>query len=413
MVEAGGAGGGAGVVAGGGLDGDGELGLLEAQAGEFLERGLGEAWCCGLTFAAQLGSEVLEDVQVLLEVLGKASKGFFTLLEVVEFRLGFVGEAEDGLRGGAVFATEGLEEVQPLGQGGEALGVHIDGGGVPLDGLLEVSQELGGLMVEGGGWVQGGVKARELLEGTTDGGHALDEGIVVIGEQGEEVAGELEDAGRVVGPGVVGREGFFLPGLETSHLDFGYLVSEEVALPFDGGGISDEGIEVVAQAVALVDGVGEGTAKGGEAGEGVEDGKLSSGFEERLMVVGAVQVDEPLAEVGERGECGGRAVDELPVGSRRGERSANDEGPGLAGIEAGVGEDGVDGALASGGMEDGLDGAEVGPGSDGGAVCPLAEDELDGSEDDGLAGSGLAGDDVQSRAQVEREVWHQGEVADA
>ena len=47
------------------------------------------------------------------------------------------------------------------------------------------------------------------------------------------------------------------------------------------------------------------------------------------------------------------------------------------------------------------------------AVRPLAEDEVECADDDGLAGSGFARDDVAPGTQFKRQVGHEGEVLDA
>ena len=66
-----------------------------------------------------------------------------------------------------------------------------------------------------------------------------------------------------------------------------------------------------------------------------------------------------------------------------------------------------------GDVEDGLDRATVAAAADERAVRPLAQREVEGADEDGLARAGLARDDIVAGLQLERQVGHQGEVLDA
>lgn len=131
------------------------------------------------------------------------------------------------------------------------------------------------------------------------------------------------------------------------------------------------------------------------------------------MVVWAVEIDDALAEAGQRGEGGGRTIDELSIDAVGGDRPSDDEGCGLAWVEAGRREDLVHGPVTAGDIEDGLDGAEVGSRANGTPVGALPDGELDGAEDDGLACARFAGEDIEALAKFKGEIRHQGEVADA
>ena len=48
-------------------------------------------------------------------------------------------------------------------------------------------------------------------------------------------------------------------------------------------------------------------------------------MQQRLVIVRAVHVHQPFAEAGQRGQGGGRAVDELAVGAGGGERALEHE----------------------------------------------------------------------------------------
>ena len=68
--------------------------------------------------------------------------------------------------------------------------------------------------------------------------------------------------------------------------------------------------------------------------EGIEDGELAGGVQERLVLVGSVDVNQPLAEGVEGAQGGGGAVDELAIGPGAGEGALEDELVVLAGLEA-------------------------------------------------------------------------------
>lgn len=128
------------------------------------------------------------------------------------------------------------------------------------------------------------------------------------------------------------------------------------------------------------------------------------------MVVRAVQVHEPVADAFERLECGRGVVDETFAGAVGGELTADDELIGGVVFQAEFIE-----RVAGGGagieLEHGLDGAKVGAGAQDGFVSALAEQEVERAGDDGFAGAGFAGDDVEAGPELDEEVVHDGQVA--
>lgn len=307
-----------------------------------------------------------------------------------------------------------MNEVEAFGEGRESFRVHVNGCGMGLDGLVKVSYGGAGGVVGFREVGRRGVETGHFVDAASDDGEAVGHGVVLLGEACDGGAGKLEDSGRIAGLEVGVGEGGILAGLEASGLDFLGLVREEVALLMDGGGVvTAEAQEIPVEGIALVDEGGDGTTQGQEVAEGVEDVELACGLEQGLVVMGPVEVHEALAKGGQRGEGGGRAVDELSVDAVGGDGASDDEGPGLAGVEAGRREDVIHGGLATGGMEDGLDGAQVGACPDRSAVGTLADDELDGSQDDGLARAGFAGEHIEAWMQFQGQVGYQGKVSDA
>ena len=145
-------------------------------------------------------------------------------------------------------------------------------------------------------------------------------------------------------------------------------------------------------------------------GVGVEHGELAFGGEQRLVVVRAVQVHEVIAEALEQGQGDRGIVDELAVGGLA-DHPAHDELGVLAGRQAAVFEDGVDFARVAE-FEHGLHRAGVLAGADQRFVGAFAEHQFERADDDGLAGTGFAGDADQARAEFPGEFIDEGQIAD-
>ena len=136
-------------------------------------------------------------------------------------------------------------------------------------------------------------------------------------------------------------------------------------------------------------------------------------MQQRLVVVRAVHVHEPFADVSERGERGRRTVDKLAVGSGGGERAFKDKLIFLARFEAVFFEKIFQRRAKFFYIEDGLDRAAFLAAADERAVGAFAEDEVERADDDGFARAGFAGDDVAAGLKLQREVAHECEVFDA
>ncbi len=107
-------------------EGDVEAALLEAEVGELLAGGLAEL---GNDFAALAGEGLAglpERGLEVVEVGVEAGEGGVALLEALELALGVVAEGEDFGECGAVFAFEGVEQVEAFFQFLQAGGVNLD-----------------------------------------------------------------------------------------------------------------------------------------------------------------------------------------------------------------------------------------------------------------------------------------------
>jgi hypothetical protein len=99
-----------------------------------------------------------------------------------------------------------------------------------------------------------------------------------------------------------------------------------------------------------------------------------------------MEIDKEIADALEDGQSGGRGVDELAVGAGGGEGTLEDESAFVAGISTGADE---------------------------GFIGPLAQEKLEGADDDGFAGAGLSGNGGEAGGEGPLEVLDKGEIADA
>ncbi|MEY5010482.1 MAG: hypothetical protein RLZZ253_1621 [Verrucomicrobiota bacterium] len=191
-------------------------------------------------------------------------------------------------------------------------------------------------------------------------------------------------------------------------------MGEQVALAFEGGFGAGEGLEFGLECGDLPVGVGVGIEEGLGSGAGIEEGELAFCGEKGLVVVWAVEVHKAAAQFFEGGEGGGAAIDELAVCTGRRERAAQEELTRLAGLDAEAFELGIERGQECriGQVENGLDRAGICPGTDQGFVGALAHQEFEGTDDDGFAGAGFAGDSGEPGLEEPGEILDEGKVSD-
>ena len=144
-----------------------------------------------------------------------------------------------------------------------------------------------------GGVVIEPLKFVDLLAEVADPGQ---QGIGIVVENGDGVLGGLEQLGGVGGSLVFGFECFLPVRFELGALDLPYLEAEQVELLGVGLFIDDEGGLCGFQRRAP----GEQAAEIGDrcldTGEGVQQGELTGRMKQRLMIMRAVHVDQPIAD---------------------------------------------------------------------------------------------------------------------
>ena len=396
-----------------GRERDIEMALLKAEVGELARGGFGE-FRNRLAAARREFEAGFPEVGLHLCERGLQAREFgFALFERVELAQGLLAEGDHIGERAAVFAFERVQQIQALLHFLKSRGIDLDAVGVAGEVGLEIAQRGGGAFLKLRERRGGGIDAVNFLKQTAHRAELREEGIVVLAEQIDRTLGELEQAGAVAGAVKFLCERGFLIGVKFRGGDLGGLVAEEFELLRVGAFVDDERGFFGRERGAAADELREVFARRDEAGEGVEDRELARGVEERLVIVRAVHVHEPLADGGEERERGRGAVDELAVGAGGGEGALEDELRALAGFDAVFleerGECGANGRK----IEDGFDGATVRAAADEGAVGAFAEDEIEAADDDGFARAGLAGDGVVTGLKLEREVGDQREVFDS
>ncbi len=144
---------------------------------------------------------------------------------------------------------------------------------------------------------------------------------------------------------------------------------------------------------------------------GVEHVELALLGEQRLVVVGAVEVDQVLPERFQHRQRAWRTVDELFVATAGADDAADDELLVLARVEPRLLEHRVDlGRLLQ--IEYRLDRAAALAAAHQPAVGALAEHEFQCSDDDRFPRSRLAGDADEAAAEIPGQFFDQGEVLD-
>ena len=112
---------------------------------------------------------------------------------------------------------------------------------------------------------------------------------------------------------------------EAARLNFLHLKTQQVQLLRVGFFVHDQRGFFGFECGAAADQFAECRAFLFQAAEGVEDGELPGGMQQRLMVVRAVHVHQPFADGGQHVQRGGRAVDELAVRAVGRERALEDK----------------------------------------------------------------------------------------
>ena len=249
--------------------------MLEAEVGELLADGLAEL---GNDFAAFGGKGLAGAPEFgfeLLEFGVEAAQLGIALLQALELAPGFLAEGNDLGQGRAVFALEGVDEVEALFELLQPGGVNVGLVGVMGELRLQLAQGGHGLLVQGQERGGRGIHPLQFLQGAADDAGLGEEGGLVLAQQIERGLAELEQLGGVAGAAIVLLDLRFFLRLEAGGGNFVGLKAEQVELLRVGLFIHDQRGLLGFEGGAAADELGEGLALAVQAAEGVEDGELA------------------------------------------------------------------------------------------------------------------------------------------
>ena len=210
---------------------------------------------------------------------------------------------------------------------------------------------------------------------------------------------------------VIGFEIFLFGGVQRGTGDFLYLKPQQIELLRVGGLIDHEiGLGLLNLSAALEQG-GEGGARLLQSAKGIENGKLSRGMQQRLMIVRSVHVDQPFANPLEHSQSGGATIDELAIAAGGRERAFEEQLVFLAGFQTVLFQKPGQWRIELGYIEVGLDGALISLGADERTIGAFAQHKIESTDEDRLARARLATDGIVAGPELQCEIGDQGKVA--
>ena len=119
-----------------------------------------------------------------------------------------------------------------------------------------------------------------------------------------------------------------------------------------------------------------------QSAKGVENGELARGVQQRLLIVRAVHIHQPFADLLEHGQRGGAAVDELAIAAGGGERAFEEQLIVLTRLQTVLLQKRGQRRIELGDIERGLDRALIGLGADKRTIGAFAQYEIERADED-------------------------------
>ncbi len=236
------------------------------------------------------------------------------------------------------------------------------------------------------------------------GGRGGGQGVRLLSVRGQRLPGLLGRGAEGVGeaePGLLPRQRVVLARLGSDRLDLGEPEPQLVGLPGPVAGRGDHLGELgLGGGEAGVE-VGVLRQQAGDvvAGEPVQRFALRPRLEQPVLVGLSVDGDQGLGNLGQDRDRDRGAADEGPRSALGGDVAGQDDAIVLdlaAGVLHRVGE-----VVRGRRPDDALDPGGSSAGAHRAAVGAATQDQAEGGDEHGLAGTGLTGDDGQSRAELE------------
>jgi len=197
-----------------------EFGALEAEIAElagdaFRQRGGGSGAGFGKLLAERL------DLRAAVgDLLFQARELTAARLDFLQTRARLGAEGQHGLDAPAVLALERFEKRDAGLQGGERRRVEIERIGVMLEGVRELLQLGGPSLMGGGKLLRARIDPREVAQDFADVAELAEDRVVGLGEFGERLGREVEQAAAIRGGGVAGEQALLFIGLQLGGVDF-------------------------------------------------------------------------------------------------------------------------------------------------------------------------------------------------
>jgi hypothetical protein len=323
----------------------------------------------------------------------------------------------------AVLAPQPAQLLEAIVDLRQALGVAVDAIGVAPQrpgGVVGDDPGLGELARQR---IEAGVEADQPIDLARGPGQAVEgAALAVAAEQrrGRAAGAHAQLLGRRQ-PGPLGDQALVLAGLDPRGVELVLLEPDEVGALGALAIVTAERGDLRVDRGQVVPGRRHLGHHRGLVGEGVEDRAVARRIDQPLVLMLAGQIDEPRAELGQPAGGRQRAVDVRPaLAAAQDDPADHDLGAIAAAIIVGrqrqpsLGQDRAHPAAQVGrDLDDGLDRGLGGAGPRDVRRSAAAAQEVDRLDDERLAGPGLAGQDREARAELDRDVRQNGEVGDA
>src|SRR6516225_3712166 len=130
------------------------------------------------------------------------------------------------------------------------------------------------------------------------------------------------------------------------------------------------------------------------------------------MIVGTVQVNQPVSDCFQHRQCAQGSINELPVGSGSREYSPQEKPAFFTGFDSLLLQDLIDPDRIVQ-LKQGFDRTLVGAGADERFVGPLPQDQLQSAKDDRLSGTCLSCNDVEPGFELPIHRFYQSKITDS
>jgi len=233
----------------------------------------------------------------------------------------------------------------------------------------------------------------------------------VVGQGATDSIAEFDDFLGVGDSAVFGLEFSFFAFDEVGRFDFLALKAEEIDFALNLAFVPFQRLALRPERRPF--GIKGAVGRGGRTAlpEGIEQFQLEVGTQKGLMVMRSVHIDELIPDGFQDLKRSGAAVDEIAAGSGGINNAANDQLAGFARIQTVLLEYRID-PRGTFQREERFGAALILARPDEGFIGPSSQEETQSSDQNGFAGAGFTGDHIQSRFEIDGQVFDQRQIFD-